>query len=161
MTNHELARAAAENTIDRIIAFDAIRDLDTPGKREAAVKIVCKGIADIYAPEMAEIESTLAIVKRLGESNIALSDRLTAARRERVELLAELECRQWIKCIERMPEMDVDVLIVFNGRVTAGYLSPFYCRGDVFKFRTVSGSIVDSSDVTRWQPLPETPEATT
>ena len=63
----------------------------------------------------------------------------------------------WIKCSEKMPEIDVDVLIVARGQVTAGYLSRFYCRGDIRKFRVISGSIIDSSHVTHWQPLPQPP----
>ena len=53
MTNHELARAAAEYAVGRIIMFDALRDLDTPGKQECATKHIEKAIADTYAEAMA------------------------------------------------------------------------------------------------------------
>lgn len=56
MTNHELARAAAEYAVGRIIMFDALRDLDTPGKQECATKHIEKSIADTYADAMAENE---------------------------------------------------------------------------------------------------------
>lgn len=65
MTNHELARAAAEYAVGRIIMFDALRDLDTPGKQECATKHIEKAIADTYAEAMAELDRLRATMNRV------------------------------------------------------------------------------------------------
>lgn len=74
-TNHELARAAAEYAIARIIMFDALRDLDTPGKQECAIKHVEKAIAGTYAEVIAELERLRRQVEFVAElADFALSD---------------------------------------------------------------------------------------
>lgn len=62
---------------------------------------------------------------------------------------------KWIKCEDRMPEKEIDILIFDDGLVKFGIYSSDYC-GDKF-FTTNFEKWLKTTNVTHWMELPEAP----
>lgn len=64
---------------------------------------------------------------------------------------------KWIKCNERMPEENKNVLIfLLNKEVHEGYMYKAY--NSLTRFNSFSMKSIDSRFVSHWQPLPNPPE---
>lgn len=65
----------------------------------------------------------------------------------------------WIKCSERMPNEDTQMVLAFSqGEIVAAYWNYVMCPIDYKKYRAftyLSGSLLEH--VTHWMPLPEPP----
>jgi len=55
MTNHELARAAAESCCASIFIGIGLTDFDTPGKQKTVEDTIARKVSDTYATAMAEL----------------------------------------------------------------------------------------------------------
>lgn len=56
MTNHDLARAAAQASCGSIFIGFGLFEFDTPGKQKTVEDVIARKVADTYASPMAELE---------------------------------------------------------------------------------------------------------
>lgn len=69
MTNHELARAAAESCCGSIFIGFGLFEFDTPGKQKTVEDVIARKVADTYAEPLAELERLrFALVKVIGHT---------------------------------------------------------------------------------------------
>lgn len=63
----------------------------------------------------------------------------------------------WIKCTDRLPELNKEVLIYFNGCFIS-YLRQYDFKGNIRKaWMDCENTNFKWEDITHWMPLPEPP----
>lgn len=83
--------------------------------------------------------------------------------KDKLALLAEIDhlrgviAKRWIPVAERLPEVQVDVLVKGGGRYEIANYAPF-CATPSWPYEWFATGKALIMDITHWQPLPDGPE---